>query len=104
MSIRAFDVVTRRAAATVSRRQSLLALGGAALGSVVARPGVATAKKGGESCGKKQKKKCNQNKGQCIPTLTALCAGSAACLAEGLPCCDECFSATFLTCLIATTA
>ena len=107
MSTRAFDFFTRQAAA-VSRRASLATLGGAALATTLAKPDVSKAKKGGQSCGKKQKKKCNNNETQCIATGTAQCNSQggdpAQCLAIINLCCQECFSNDFLVCLLAQSA
>jgi hypothetical protein len=81
-----FDALTRRAAA-VSRRSSLLTLGGAALGAVVA-PALAEAKKGGKG---KAKKKCQAQVGKCKNVVRDFCdefADVQGCLDALFPCCD----------------
>jgi hypothetical protein len=98
MNAQTFESLTRRAAA-VSRRASLATLGGAAMTAASSR--VSEAKKGGQSCGKKQKKKCNQNKSDCTAEVVVACNGSSDCVTALTPCCDECFSAGFLTCFAA---
>jgi hypothetical protein len=102
MNTQAFERLTRRAAATVSRRASLLTLGGAAVAA--ATPGITKAGKKSQSCGGKLKKRCTQNKTQCIAPLTDICNGSADCIATLSPCCDECFSGGFVACLAAIEA
>ena len=55
-----FDSITRHAAVTVSRRMSLLALGGAGL-TAVAAPTMAA----GGKAGKKARKLCRRQREQC---------------------------------------
>jgi hypothetical protein len=90
MDGQAFDVVAREAAAAVSRRGSLLTLGGAALAASLFGPALAEAKKGG----KKSNKKCKKQAGRCRDRLPDLIgafaqenkvAGYVALLEE---CCD----------------
>jgi hypothetical protein len=88
--------LTRLATPTISRRASLLTLGGAALATT---PGIARAGKGAQSCGKKQQQRCKQNRTQCALVVTDICNGSADCIDLVTPCCDECFSSGFATCL-----
>jgi hypothetical protein len=100
MTTHGFETVTRHAAAGISRRSSLLTLSGAALAATAGKPGVSAAKKGGESCGKKHKKKCNNNKAACNALAAPICP-DPECLATFAVCCNECFTAAFLTCLLA---
>jgi hypothetical protein len=70
MNEQAFDGLTRRAAAAVSRRSSLAALGGAALAAGLVAPtpyDVRAAK------GKKKKKKCQKQLGQCQEATKEFC-------------------------------
>jgi hypothetical protein len=95
----AFDTITLRAAAAISRRSSLLTLGGAALGVTLAAPLVAEAGK----AGKKARKKCKKQVGKCKTVVAEFCStieadtrsrqviasgGEAECLAVLNPCCE----------------
>jgi hypothetical protein len=100
MSTRAFDAFTRHAVAVISRRTSLVTLGGAALVSTVAKPGSSEAKKSsGKTCKKKAKKKCNQDAAACRNVLPAACFDDAECIVLLTPCCDACSANGFLICL-----
>jgi hypothetical protein len=93
------DSVTRHAAGAVSRRASLLALGGMVLAAMTAVPAAA---KGGNK-GKKRKKRnagdgtaigplaqarCASQIDVCRQTIAAICgSGDSECLAK-LACCD----------------
>ena len=68
MDGQAFDAMTRHAAAAVSRRGSLLTLGGAALAASLFGPALVEAKKGG----KKKNKKCRNQAGKCRQLLPVL--------------------------------
>jgi hypothetical protein len=106
MSMSAFDAFTREAAAGVSRRGSLLTLGGAALAAGVTNAGVSEAKKKkGKVCKKKEKQRCNNDAAACKTTLQPLCdpGDPAACL-QAQACCEECSADGILTCLLAATA
>jgi hypothetical protein len=50
MNMQSFDAVTRRAAEGISRRRSLLTLGGAAAAATMARPSASEAKNKGKKC------------------------------------------------------
>lgn len=70
MSTATFDDFTRRAAGTVSRRASLMTLGGAALAAATTKPSIAEAKKNkNKKAKKKAKKKCKQQVPQCETAL-----------------------------------
>jgi hypothetical protein len=100
MSTHAFDAVTRRAAAGISRRSSLLTLGGAALAATLAGPQLGVAKKKkGKDCKKKEKQRCTNDAAACRTTILINCEDPAGC-PEFLPCCDECSANGFLTCFI----
>ena len=101
-----FDTLARQTAATVSRRNSLLALGGAGL-AALAGSGVTTAKKKGKSKGKARRRarqlanrKCQGQVAPCV-TATAQVNGNAGQIA----CCDEflsdCDAAGFVSFLVA---
>jgi hypothetical protein len=103
MSEQTFDRFTRQAAVAISRRNSLLALGGATLATGLARSSASAAKDNDKKKAKKAKKKfkkqCNQKKDQCRTLLLGLPGGAAA-----LFCCDSCFSDDFLSCLFSIAA
>jgi hypothetical protein len=110
------DTVTRHAAGAVSRRASLLTLGGMALATMSVVPAAAK----GEKKGKKRKKhkgsdggisnagqqlaqaKCASQGDQCRASVTALCEGDSECLDLRLRCCDffaTCNGGTGLVCI-----
>lgn len=101
MRTQRFDVLSRNVAAGVSRRASLLTLAGAAATAMSAMPRPSAARKGGRSCGKKQQKHCRSNRSDCLAQVPAACQKDAECQTLLSPCCDECFSAAFLGCLVA---
>jgi hypothetical protein len=84
---------------TVSRRLSLLTVGGTVVAAAVLRPTTSDAKK--KSCGKKQKKKCQQQRDLCTNQVALVCNNDPECIAEITPCCDNCFSGDFLVCVVA---
>jgi hypothetical protein len=69
MNGNAFDAFTRQAAAAITRRTSLLTIGGGALTAAVAAPRLATAKKGG----KKKNDKCKKQKAKCQEGVQEFC-------------------------------
>src|SRR5688500_12141518 len=83
MNDNTFDSITRHAAVTVSRRMSLLALGGAAL-TAVAAPTMAVAGR----AGKKARKLCRRQREQCRAYFVERCQGSQNCLEALLPSCE----------------
>jgi hypothetical protein len=94
MTQQRFDGFTHRAAGAVSRRQSLLALGGAALAAGLAAPATAEAKKNPAKKAKnKVERTCNRTKERCRTVLASLGEGKA------LPCCERCLTSDFLICL-----
>lgn len=105
MSTRAFDAFTRGAADAASRRNALLALGGAVLAASLVAPeaGVAKKKKG-KDCKKKEKQRCSNDAAACKPTLLSICMLTPQECALAAACCDECSANGFLTCLLAVTA
>jgi hypothetical protein len=80
---RNFDVLSRRAAEAVSRRGSFRVLGGAALASVLARPGGTRAGK----ATKKARKKCKQQKVGCEEYVVAAYSNCETCRNALFPCC-----------------
>lgn len=88
---------TRQAAAGVSRRASLLALGAAGLTAALATPF-------GAEASKKGKKRCNKQKKQCTSQVQAFCGQFGAeeqeCLDQVLPCCATCNLANGVTCVL----
>lgn len=102
MDIQAFDAVTRRAAEGISRRHSLLALGGVAAGAVLARPVTGEAKKKkNKKCKKKEKRRCKADAAACKVSVQATCQPPTApeCLVF-LSCCDTCSADGFISCMI----
>ena len=87
MNRAAFDSLARRTGAAVSRRASLVTLGGAALGAAVAAPALVDAGK----AGKKAKKKCKKQVGKCKTVVEEFCADLGGevqeCLDALNPCC-----------------
>lgn len=103
MSTPAFDAVTRRAAG-LSRRGSLLTLGGAALAAGLAVPRLGDAKKKkkkGKDCKKKEQQRCNNDISACETTVLINCQDPEGC-PEALLCCQSCSASGFLSCLIAS--
>jgi hypothetical protein len=100
MSTRAVDSIIRHATDGVSRRRSLLTLGGAAL-AAVATPAIGEAKKKGPDCKKKARQRCSNDTAACIAEAPVACDGDADCIANVIGCCDTCAANAFLTCLIA---
>lgn len=107
MSTDAMAAVTRGAAEAVSRRNSLLTLGGAALASGLARPVDAEAKK---SAAKKARKRCKRQVSQCTAFFNELCE-ELECPAEQLEiihrCCvsfQSCNVGGFLECYVSNFA
>jgi hypothetical protein len=105
MNSQVLESVTRRAAAAVSRRSSLVTLGGTALAASLAMPGVSEAKKKkGKDCKKKEKQRCSNDTADCIATLQATPSCDATCVALLTPCCETCSANGFLTCFLAAEA
>jgi hypothetical protein len=101
MRTQAFDAITRRAATGVSRRGSLLTLGGAALAATLAGPQLGVAKKKkGKDCKKKEKQRCNNDIAACRSTVLINCEEPDGC-PEALLCCEDCSASGLLACIIA---
>jgi hypothetical protein len=90
----------------LSRRGSLLALGGGALAALLAPSEIAEAGKQAKKAKKRAAKKCKQQKGQCRTYFSeTYCSGSEnpeLCEALYLPCCDflaDCQPTAFLDCV-----
>src|SRR5262245_15483488 len=98
-----FDVLARRAATGISRRGSLMALGGAGLVSLADSLQPASGKK--NKGRKKATKKCKKQETQCNDFFAPLCEDEEApedCRQATLACCDalrECHATDFLDCL-----
>jgi hypothetical protein len=112
MSESAFDAFSRRAGETVSRRSSLVTLGGAALAAMVATPSIGVAGKSGKNKNKTRKQKkqakkqslslCKQQVGECQTFMNAECEGNG-CGAVVSICCPllgTCQNEAFFTCLV----
>jgi hypothetical protein len=102
--IATFDSVTRHAAAGITRRASLLTLGGVAVAAAPTSSATAASKKR-----KKNKALCKRLGAQCRRAIDDVCAGAAfpeTCRAEFLPGCEplarctaeEAFRQTFVLC------
>lgn len=98
LSERAFDTFARRAADAVSRRNSILALGGAALAAAVMTEPTSSRRKA-----KKQvKKKCKRQVAPCRAFFAGLCLGDLDCQDALFPCCDhlaQCDSGAMFECM-----
>jgi hypothetical protein len=109
MSESAFDAFSRHASQAVSRRSSLVTLGGAALAAIVAMPGIGIAGKSSNNKNKKQKqakkqslKLCQQQVGQCQTFINAECEGNGCgtVVAVCCPLLGTCQNEAFFTCLV----
>lgn len=108
MTSETFDALTRETGIHEDRRTSLKTLGAAALFAAVAGPLSAQAK---QSPGKKAKKKCKKQVGQCVSAFTAICEAldeedQDVCFAQVqqtlAPCCQSlgnCGAGEFVTCV-----
>jgi hypothetical protein len=90
MRDRTIDALPVSAADALSRRRSLIALCGVALAAAVGIPAPARAGK----AGKKSKKKCRRQIGQCESSVKAFCVaplliGPTECETLLLPCCQS---------------
>jgi hypothetical protein len=96
----ALEALSRRAAAGISRRRSLVALGGAALGTALTRPGAAEAKKKGKKCKNKEKKRCSNDVAACKVAARAFrCPSMDPAGCDALQaCCDSCSANGFVIC------
>jgi hypothetical protein len=100
MSAHTVDTVARHAAAAITRRHSLLTLGGAALAAAVARPTFSEAKKKvRKDCQKKEKQRCGKDTAACLNTVAVVC-GTPDCVALQA-CCATCSANGFLACFLA---
>jgi hypothetical protein len=105
MNTKQIDELAARAG-ELSRRGSLLALGGAALATLFAPSEIAEAAKRAKKAKKRAAKKCRQQKGQCRTYFSeTYCAGGEnpeLCEVLYLPCCDflaDCQPTAFLDCV-----
>lgn len=110
MSEDAFDAFIRQAA-VVSRRGTLLTLGGAGLAIQAGSPSTLagkTNKKANKKARKKGKKKCQKQDAQCIDVWEGLCAEEEdpeQCQDTFLPCCAflaQCQATAYFACVFAT--
>lgn len=103
MNDRIFDTVTRDAATAVTRRASLLSIGGAALAAAMAVPAIAEAGKSGK---KNADKRCKKQKSQCLAAFAEFCASleePQICEAFLSPCCEpltRCNAGEAITCIL----
>jgi hypothetical protein len=120
MTTPAIDALARQAA-RLSRRRSLLTLGGAVLAATTAtavepvsarkhknkRNNKKNGKNGGKGnggdCQKKEQQRCSNDAAACKAAVQPLCNADniEECLAIQT-CCEECSAGGFLTCLLAT--
>lgn len=105
-----FDAVSRRAGTVVSRRGSLLTLGGAALVAVMATPGSTLAGKKNRKKNRKKAKKqafklCKKQVGECQTFMNAACngAGCGEVVAVCCPLLGTCQNEAFFTCIVEAT-
>lgn len=95
-----FDAVTREAADAISRRKSMMALGGMALAAALAETKSVSGKK--KRAKKQVKKKCKRQVLACRNFFSGFCTGIPECEDEFFPCCDQlatCDAGGMLTCL-----
>lgn len=85
----------------LSRRASLATLGAAGLAGLLGQAPAASAR---QSAGKKARKKCKNQVGQCISSVSLLCQDNPGCEQAFLACCpllSTCDFNAFLTCTAA---
>ena len=102
MHERRFDALTRHAAHAVSRRHSLLTLGGAAVASAVTVPSVIQAGQTAKRAKKRKRQKCRRQIDQCLDALTEVCEGEESCINNFDHCCPllaDCKAGAALDCL-----
>jgi hypothetical protein len=101
MPTHGIESIARRAAFSVSRRRSLVTLGGAALAAPLASPRLSGAKNRtrGKDCKKKEKQRCNSDIAACKGTVLLSCPDPAGCPAAQF-CCEDCSASGFIACLI----
>jgi hypothetical protein len=110
MSESTFDAFSRRAGEAISRRGSLVTLGGAALAALVAMPDMGVAGKSSKNKNKNNKRKqkkqtlklCQQQVGECQTFMNAACQGDACgvIVAVCCPLLGTCQNEAFFTCLV----
>lgn len=103
------DALTRRTGAAQNRRVALKTLGATALAATAVAPLTAQAKQGRKNKSNsksknknKAKKLCQRQIGQCEAAVRGICAGSADCEADLIPCCLElgqCDATNFIACV-----
>jgi hypothetical protein len=99
------DELARGAGAAQNRRVALKTLGATALAASCVAPLTAQAKQGRKNKNKsknKAKKLCQRQIGQCEAAVRGICAGSADCEADLIPCCLElgqCDATNFIACV-----
>jgi len=104
MRTHVLDTIARRASLAVSRRQSLLTLGSAALATAaIAPPEPAAAKKQGKDCQKKERQRCANDTEACRLTVLLNCEPPGQCGAAAR-CCEACTATGFANCVIQATA
>lgn len=104
MHAKIIDTVTRRAADVVSRRHSLLTLGGAAVASVMSAPSAIQAGETAKRAKKRKRKKCRRQIDQCLDAIIAFCKGEESCINNYDLCCpllSDCRAGASLDCLFA---
>jgi len=84
VTITSFAATTRHVA-SMTRRGSLRALGGAALIGALASPMTVSAGK----AGKKAEKRCERQREECRTVFADLCEGEPTCEAAYAPCCEH---------------
>jgi hypothetical protein len=99
-----FDVFTRRATVAVTRRGSLLALGGAAFATGLGSSTGLAAKDSKDKRNKRKARKARKNFQNELDEQKALCQSIVlATLPEASICCNSGFSGDFMACLVAFT-
>jgi hypothetical protein len=103
MSERSFDTLARGTAEALSRRGSLVTLGGAALAAgLLGAVGTEAKQNPAKKVKKKDKKRCNQARDGCRTLVQSIPIGDEEIRGIFLACCENCRSGDFVECLEAS--
>jgi hypothetical protein len=102
MDTNRFAQLTRSLSLAVSRRASLVTLGGAALAATLAGPDPSQAKKQkGKVCKQKERQRCANDAARCRTTMLSACPLNPDGCEALVACCDACSASGFATCVLA---
>ena len=96
--------MSQRPFATLTRRASLLGLGGGAIAAALSGSATSAARRGQRGKGgKKNRKRCQAQQAECLAAIEDRC-DSEGCVTRFAPCCDvltaSCDLAPFVDCLL----